>query len=150
MISMKKGGGWFQESYRHGLSARGIKTSKIRSKPRNGYKKFDWKMHKELPDDRYNADKVIGGLGDGMPDWKFDPDQLFEGTRHEMEHTNDPEIAEEIAKDHLVEDPYYYAPGHPGHEEEKKQVGISLKDNLDWFKARNMEKHKLEVERLDK
>lgn len=148
MISMKKGGGWFHESYRHGLSARGISTSKTRAKTRSKVPKFDWKMHP----DKYNADKIIGGLGDGMPDWKFDPDQLFEGTRHEMEHTNDPEIAEEITKDHLVEDPYYYAPGHPGHEEDAKRapIGISVKDNLDWLKARNMERHKVEVERLDR
>ncbi len=38
----------------------------------------------------------------------FDPDELAMGIKHEMEHTDDPAIAEEIAKDHLAEDPQYY------------------------------------------
>jgi hypothetical protein len=38
----------------------------------------------------------------------FDPAALAEGTEHEMEHTDDPLIAQEIAMDHLFEDPEYY------------------------------------------
>lgn len=34
--------------------------------------------------------------------------ELKKGIKVEMEHTNDPSIAREIAKDHLMEDPDYY------------------------------------------
>ena len=51
---------------------------------------------------------VTGGLADGKPDSDFDQDQLAAGIKVEMEHTDDPEIAKEIAKDHLTEDPEYY------------------------------------------
>lgn len=33
------------------------------------------------------------------------------GIAVEMEHTNDPRVAEEIALDHLSEDPRYYSNG---------------------------------------
>lgn len=39
---------------------------------------------------------------------EYDPEQLKMGTKMEMEHTDDPEIAEKIAKDHLDEIPDYY------------------------------------------
>ena len=49
-----------------------------------------------------------GGLADDLPDSDFDLDQLKKGMEVEKEHTNNPEVAEEIAKDHLKEDPKYY------------------------------------------
>lgn len=48
-------------------------------------------------------------LAAGRPDSDFDPAALAEGTRVEMEHTDDPEEAKQITKDHLVEDPCYYS-----------------------------------------
>lgn len=39
---------------------------------------------------------------------KYDPEQLKMGIKMEMEHTDNPEIAEKIAKDHLAEMPDYY------------------------------------------
>lgn len=53
-------------------------------------------------------DKIKGGLADNIPNIKFDDEQLKKGIKIEMEHTNDPKIAEEIAKDHLIEDEKYY------------------------------------------
>ena len=53
-------------------------------------------------------DMLPGGQGDDMPDSDFDENQLKIGIKHEMEHTNNPKIAKEIAKDHLSEDPDYY------------------------------------------
>lgn len=53
-------------------------------------------------------DMLPGGEGDNKPDSDFDAEQLKIGIEHEMEHTNDPLKAKEIAKDHLVEDPDYY------------------------------------------
>jgi hypothetical protein len=55
-----------------------------------------------------NRERVPGGLAAGMRPLDFDPVALAEGTRVEMEHTSDPEVAQEIAMDHLMEDPDYY------------------------------------------
>lgn len=57
---------------------------------------------------RVFKDKIAGGKADKKPDSFFDKDQLEKGMKHEMEHTNDKNLAKEIAKDHLVEDPEYY------------------------------------------
>ncbi len=96
--------GWFGESFRHTLSAYGIKTSKrkpVRTR-QSAKMKVDWKMKK------YLAEKIQGGLAEGLPNYKYDPDALYKGMMVEMEHTNDPAVAEEIAKDHLTEDSDYY------------------------------------------
>lgn len=55
-----------------------------------------------------NLNKLPGGVGDSVDTSKLDPIQLSLGIQIEMEHTNDPEIAQEIASDHLYEDPIYY------------------------------------------
>jgi len=47
-------------------------------------------------------------LEDDTEGGEFDPNELARGQKVEMEHTNDPQIAERIAKDHLREHPYYY------------------------------------------
>lgn len=54
------------------------------------------------------GDKIPGGLADGRPDSDFNDKQLQKGLKVEMEHTDDKEIAKEIAKDHLTEDKDYY------------------------------------------
>lgn len=54
-------------------------------------------------------DKLPGGKGDDAEAEDFPQDELEEGTEHEMEHTDDPEIAEEIAEDHLTESDDYYS-----------------------------------------
>ena len=47
---------------------------------------------------------LIGGVADRVPDEAFDEGQLMEGAQTEMkEHTTDPKVAKEIAKDHLAE-----------------------------------------------
>lgn len=53
-------------------------------------------------------DVLHGGQADNTPDKKFDPKTLAEGVTHEHEHTDNGQIAKEIAKDHLQEDPSYY------------------------------------------
>jgi hypothetical protein len=53
-------------------------------------------------------DKLYGGLADELPDEMFDPEQLAIGIEVEMEHTNDKDLAKEIAKDHIREHPNYY------------------------------------------
>lgn len=57
----------------------------------------------------YLGDLLPGGKGDDRPDGMFDPGQLARGIAVEMEHTGNPALAKEIAKDHLAEDPQYYA-----------------------------------------
>ena len=46
---------------------------------------------------------------DERPDDKYCPEQLAKGIAVEKEHTDDEEEAKKIAKDHLDEDPEYYA-----------------------------------------
>jgi hypothetical protein len=53
-------------------------------------------------------DQLPGGEADNLPDRDFSADALAEGAKHEHEHTNNDQIAKEIAKDHLSEDPGYY------------------------------------------
>ena len=54
------------------------------------------------------ADILHGGQADNIPDSAFPKKELAEGQKHEHEHTNNDQIADEIAKDHLQEDPKYY------------------------------------------
>lgn len=53
-------------------------------------------------------DRLPGGKADGEPASDFDPRELAMGKQVEQEHTSDPELAEEIAKDHLSEISDYY------------------------------------------
>lgn len=45
-----------------------------------------------------------GGLAEGMHASDFNAEQLARGVEDEMEHTDDPEIAQQIAMDHIVKD----------------------------------------------
>lgn len=80
--------GWYGESYRHSLARQGIKTTGKSSKVFHG--------------------KISGGLSEGKDVSKYPPEQVRKGIRVEMEHTDNPEIAREIAYDHLEEDKRYY------------------------------------------
>lgn len=51
---------------------------------------------------------LVGGHGDGHPASEFDSKEVEMGVKIEMEHTNNPEISEEITRDHLAEIPDYY------------------------------------------
>ena len=51
---------------------------------------------------------VPGGLADKKKDDEFDSKELDMGKKVELEHTEDKELANDIAKDHLVEFPNYY------------------------------------------
>lgn len=54
------------------------------------------------------AEQLPGGIAKGKTREDFDPEQLKIGMEIEQEHTPDPAVAEEIAMDHLAEDPDYY------------------------------------------
>jgi hypothetical protein len=65
----------------------------------------------ELPRRHFSGafgDLISGGYAEGHDPREFNPRELHRGIRVELEHTNDPRIAQEIAMDHLVEDPHYY------------------------------------------
>jgi hypothetical protein len=53
-------------------------------------------------------DKIPGGLADNKKPSDFSQSELSLGISVELEHTSDRKIAEEIAMDHLTEDPKYY------------------------------------------
>jgi hypothetical protein len=59
-------------------------------------------------DDEVEDEKLIGGEGDGKKDSDFDPKQLEVGKKIEEEHSDDPDVQAEIAKDHLTEHGEYY------------------------------------------
>ena len=54
------------------------------------------------------AEQLIGGKADKRPERTFDPEALAKGIKVEMEHTDDPAIASEVARDHLSERSTYY------------------------------------------
>ena len=39
----------------------------------------------------------------------FNPFELQMGAKHELEHTQDKDVAKQIAKEHLIEHPDYYS-----------------------------------------
>lgn len=57
----------------------------------------------------YTGTKVPGGKGDKKHPSQFPREALKNGLKVEMEHTDDPHIALEVATDHLSERPDYYA-----------------------------------------
>lgn len=75
---------------------------------------------KEVPQDKVNElaqsfagkEKLNGGVSDRnvreLSPELFDSKEIEVGIKVEMEHTNDPKKAREIALDHLAEDPDYY------------------------------------------
>lgn len=52
--------------------------------------------------------KLKGGIGDTIASEGVDTSELSTGVQVEMEHTNDINVATEIALDHLAKDPEYY------------------------------------------
>jgi len=54
------------------------------------------------------TEKIPGGLADGKSPADFDPQAIAKGIKVELEHTDDKDMAREIAMDHLTEDPKYY------------------------------------------
>ncbi|MBD3262496.1 MAG: hypothetical protein GF334_12660, partial [Candidatus Altiarchaeales archaeon] len=54
------------------------------------------------------SEKIPGGMAEGKKPSDFDARQMAMGIKVEMEHTDNREIAKEIAMDHLMEDPKYY------------------------------------------
>jgi len=71
-----------------------------------------------------------GGRGEYRSPEEFDPDQVRRGIEVEMEHTDDPRIALQIALDHLDEHPRYY--DFLGVMERLMEMGVGTED-LVWI-----------------
>ena len=57
---------------------------------------------------RKHKDRLRGGKADNKKLTSFPLSKLLKGMRHEMEHPSDPDLAAEIASDHLVSNINYY------------------------------------------
>ena len=74
------------------------------------------------------AHEVIpGGEASGKDLNSIDSKQIITGMAVELEHTGDWQMALEIAKDHLAEDPGYYSNVIPGEEVRRALLGIAKK-----------------------
>lgn len=60
---------------------------------------------------RRGLHRLQGGAAErlGVTERDVSPHELHLGQKHEMEHTDDPVLARQIALDHLAEDPRYYS-----------------------------------------
>ncbi len=72
------------------------------------------------------AELIEGGAAAGEPDSKYPAAALAEGVEVEKEHTPNPEIAKEIAKDHIEEFRNYY----PALEEMEKKLKAKKEASL--------------------
>lgn len=73
-----------------------------------------------------DEDMIPGGKADNAKVSDFDTKQLLKGIKVEFEHTNDFNVALEIAMDHLVEDPMYYDKLATIHKENKGSPTMKL------------------------
>jgi hypothetical protein len=89
-------------------------------------------------------DRLHGGKADDKRPEDFDSDDIAIGTAIEMEHTNNPDIATEIALDHEKENDFYY--------DELIMSGIAdEKDALDIFdETKTKEDKKIAIDRIQK
>ena len=83
-------------------------------KAASGMKKSDVKdfastKHKGIPEKVKEEDYIKGGLADKHNESEFDQEELKKGIEVEMEHTDNENMAKEIAMDHLTEFPKYYS-----------------------------------------
>lgn len=78
-----------------------------------------------------NGDFIPGGKGDNADIMQFDPKQISKGIEVEMEHTNDPRVALEIAMDHLTELPDYYTRLDKMEKQGKDELGLDDEENTE-------------------
>ena len=100
------------------------------------------KNEKTKKEEILHDDVLHGGKGDGVPESKLNKKELEMGQEVEMEHTNNPELAREIARDHLSEelqegkkkkDQKYYTKLKQIHEDKCKDgVPAFWRKNLDY------------------
>ena len=81
------------------------------------------------------GDLIPGGKGDNTDPATLDQEQLKAGTQEETEeHTNNPQIGQEIATDHLTEDPEFYKKSEEVDTAMQKGEDLDKGINGDWSK----------------
>lgn len=80
-----------------------------------------------MKNESVHKDKLPGGLADKKDPKDFDQKQLAKGIKVELEHTSDETLAQEIAMDHLTEDPMYYEKLEKMEKAKKESVNRYLK-----------------------
>lgn len=101
--------GEFAEIQKAAASAGRLTISKSRSGRRS--MSVSTLLRKEKDGTLYKEafhEHIPGGLAAGKKPSQFPAKSLAQGRGVEMEHTRSPEIATEIAMDHITEDPRYY------------------------------------------
>jgi len=73
-------------------------------------KNYDSKLFSSEKNPRKFSEDIFGAIDKNKPYYET---QLEKGTNIEMEHTRHRDIAEQIAKDHLYENPKYYSKFNP-------------------------------------
>ena len=134
--------GWFREPERHSLSSRGISSSFGRKDAsRYGAKTGGLRRNATTecrhPEVQTDMSILSGGLADGKNPKKYNKKQLGIGTKIEMEHTNNPEVAQRIAMDHLEEYQDYYVHLR---KMEKKLDKQKIREEKRQMKLKNMKK----------
>lgn len=95
----------------------------------NGFKILD--EHEEV---------IPGGKGEGLKPEDVDPKEFLVGTAVEEEHSKDKAYAQEIALDHLAENPKYYSDGmKKGLFDEPKAINLYKKYFIDKEKIENLD-----------
>lgn len=82
------------------------------------------------------ADKqnlLPGGIGDNTNLDSLDQEELYLGSKEEMEHTDDPAKAFEISTDHVTDNPHYYS--------QLKQAGLTDEKPLSKNKSDALSKY---------
>ena len=82
-------------------------------------------------DEEPHVDQIEGGLADNANATDFCPIQISKGIKVEMEHTDDPHKALEIAMDHLTEIPDYYDRLEAMEAEAKGEGQGSMEDDVE-------------------
>jgi hypothetical protein len=82
-------------------------------------------------DEEPHEDQIEGGLADNASATDFCPIQISKGIKVEMEHTDDPHKALEIAMDHLTEIPDYYDRLETMEAEAKGEGQGSMEDDVE-------------------
>jgi len=99
-----RGSGWHKESLRHRqarLYGKAYATPK--SSFRLQYEELEHPKKQPEYTPRPPKERLLGGKADYIPSSDFNQEGLKKGIKVEMEHTNDPKLAEEISKDHIYE-----------------------------------------------
>lgn len=93
-----------------------------------------------LAEDECACNKLPGGKGDNTSAADVDQKELSLGLSIEAEHTDDPEIAKEIALDHLTEDPQYYSKMIAAGLEEAANTKLPTKTDWPFYVVQNQKK----------